>query len=529
MDDAVKDGSSQSTASRARRLFSRVIAAAIHIAGNRPYAVGIAGTLFALVVVAIPLAVMVADRDEEIAHARETSENLDSIIALDLERNFEFYDVQLQDLVRDVQDLKTWPMSTALQSKQVFPSLPANAYVDGEYVVDSAGRIVASADTPELNPALRVNDRDYFVLQRDNASAGLVISHPFRSRVHDGKLAIALTRRISGPDSSFAGIALFEVRLAFFQRLFDTINVEQPGIVEIVLADGTVLASKPFSDEPVGTSVAGNPVFVMMTQHPSGSIIATGRGNVQRIYTYQHVTGLPFIAVVAPAMNDVLRNWRRQFRITVGAAILWGLVLTAGAWVLAYALRDKLRAQDELARLAATDPLTQLKNRRALNERLQAEWDHAVRDHSELSVLFVDIDRFKLFNDTYGHAAGDEVLATVATCISSAVRRSIDLVARYGGEEFIVVLPATGHDGAIHIAEMIRHSVEILGIPNPASETAMVTVSIGCATCRPSDGSRPEKLVSIADEQLYKAKSSGRNRVRSIVLTPTRDEPAPQG
>ncbi|WP_233864033.1 GGDEF domain-containing protein [Paraburkholderia adhaesiva] len=476
-------------------------------------------------VIALPFVVMVAGRDETIDHARETSRNMSSLIALDLERNFEFYDVQLLDLIRSIEQLKAGPLSTALQDNGLFRSLPDSAFVDRKLIIDASGRIVASADGLNRDPALALRDRDYFIEQQRNPAMGLAISHPLRSRFPDGKLSIALTRRISGPDGSFAGIALFTVQLESFQRLLDTIDVEKPGLVEILSADGTVLGAKPGSDRPVGTSVAQRPTFAEMRQRDSGSTIATGSDGIQRIYTYQRVKGLPFIAVVAPATDDVMRAWRRQFFITAAASVLWGLVLTVGAWLLAFTLRDKLRAQAELAQLAATDPLTKLKNRRTLDDRLQAEWIRAVRDgHSELSMLFIDIDRFKLFNDTYGHAAGDDILATVAGCIASSARRSIDLVARYGGEEFVVVLPDTGHEAALEIAETIRRNVESLRIANPGSETGQVTVSIGCTTYHPADGGGPEQLVSITDEQLYEAKSSGRNQVKAIVVTSMLDK-----
>jgi len=528
MDAPVKDASAPPAASPRRHRLSRAMAGAARMIGNHPYAVGMAGTLAAIVVMIVPLAMMAVSRHEVIDHARETSENLNSIIALDLERNFRFYDVQLQDLVRSVETLRAWPLSTGLQDRALFRSLPDSAYVDGKFIVDASGRILASWDGKETDPALRLSDRDYFFRQRHNPSAGLVVSHPFRSRINDGKLAIALTRRINGPDGSFAGIAFFEVRLEFFQRLFDRINVVAPGIVEILLDDGTVLAAKPFSESRVGTSVAGLPAFRPMAARGSGSVIATGTGAIERLYTYRHVPDLPLIAVVAPSMEDVAGRWRRQFIVTACVAGLWGMVLIAGAWLLAYTLRDKLRAEAELTRLATTDPLTRLDNRRTLDERLQGEWDRAVRDKNEMSILFIDIDRFKLFNDTYGHAAGDEILATVAKCIAESVRRSVDVAARYGGEEFTVVLPGTGHDGAVRVAETIRGNVEALDISNRGSETGRLTLSIGCASCRPIDGGSPEKLVSIADEQLYKAKSSGRNQVRAVVAKAMTAQPAPQ-
>ncbi|WP_428983414.1 GGDEF domain-containing protein [Paraburkholderia diazotrophica] len=137
-----------------------------------------------------------------------------------------------------------------------------------------------------------------------------------------------------------------------------------------------------------------------------------------------------------------------------------------------------------------------------------------------MSVLFIDIDYFKRLNDTYGHAAGDEVLAAIADCIASVARRSLDIVARYGGEEFAVVLPDTMSNAAIHVAEKIRRVVETLRV-KPLPPDHGVTVSIGVATCRPADGGTPPELVAAADAQLYAAKAAGRNRVKPAEWTQT--------
>lgn len=504
--------------SRLRKPLANAVAKVVRSTGNHPYAVGIAGTLAACVVIVVPLAILAVDRETIIAHARENSENLNALVAGDLERRFSFYDIQLQDLIDSAEDPATRDLPENVRRKLLFRRLPDNDYVDGKFIVGPDGQIVASQSDSKIDPALRLNDRDYFIEQQKRPSAGFLISHPFRSRLHEGRLSIALTRRINNPDGTFAGIAFFEVQLELFDGLFKQISVTSPGIVEILLDDGTVLAAKPFSEERVGINVTHTPVFAQMAAPGRGTLIARGSQGIERLYSYQHVRGLPFIAVVAPAMDDVLSDWRRQSAITASVAILLGAVLAIGAWVLAWTLRDRQRAQAELANLAATDPLTNLNNRRMLDQRLQLEWDRALRGKHPLSILFIDIDRFKLFNDTFGHAAGDEILATVAQCIGSAARRSVDMVARYGGEEFTVVMPDTGHEGAVQIGEAIRSKVETLGIANPGSETGLVTVSIGCATCVPADNGSAERLVSIADEQLYRAKSSGRNQVQSIVV-----------
>ncbi|MBB5458385.1 hypothetical protein HDG33_002028 [Paraburkholderia sp. Cpub6] len=132
---------------------------------------------------------------------------------------------------------------------------------------------------------------------------------------------------------------------------------------------------------------------------------------------------------IAPAVDDVLAPWQRRSRVAAALTISFGSVFVLVSWLLAFALRDKQRAQAALLRLAATDPLTGLSNRPVLDKRLDDEWKRARRENKPLSVLFIDIDHFKRFNDTYGHESGDEVLVAVADCIASVARRSADLVA----------------------------------------------------------------------------------------------------
>lgn len=178
--------------------------------------------------------------------------------------------------------------------------------------------------------------------------------------------------------------------------------------------------------------------------------------------------------------------------------------------------RELERANQELAQLSLTDRLTEIANRRALEQFLDREWGRSVRNGLSLSLLMADVDFFKAFNDRYGHPAGDECLRSVARVLRSSARRPGDLAARWGGEEFVVVLSETGAEGAVVVAERIRAAVEALRIAHEASTVSPhVTISVGCATGIPGRGREWTSLVRAADEALYRSKRNGRNRVET--------------
>ena len=169
---------------------------------------------------------------------------------------------------------------------------------------------------------------------------------------------------------------------------------------------------------------------------------------------------------------------------------------------------------EQLERLAATDSLTGLMNRRAFDVALESEVARARRDGTPLSLLMIDVDRFKEYNDVYGHQAGDEILRRVATCLDDNTRRPADIAARYGGEEFAAVLPDTDEDGAYFIAEAFRQRLAMLALPHERGVKASVSASVGLATFTAADGGLPaSELVRRADEALYNAKGAGRDRV----------------
>jgi diguanylate cyclase (GGDEF)-like protein/PAS domain S-box-containing protein len=183
--------------------------------------------------------------------------------------------------------------------------------------------------------------------------------------------------------------------------------------------------------------------------------------------------------------------------------------------------------EEKLSALALTDGLTGLANRRAFDEALEREWKRTLREGSQISLLLLDVDHFKEFNDQYGHQVGDDCLRAIAAAITGAVRAS-DIVARYGGEEIVVILPSANMTGAVEAAEKVRSAVETLQLSNEGNPEGRgwVTASIGVATAIARCGGTmrmPESLLLAADNALYKAKHEGRNRIATALLLAPKD------
>lgn len=170
-------------------------------------------------------------------------------------------------------------------------------------------------------------------------------------------------------------------------------------------------------------------------------------------------------------------------------------------------------AYNALEALAVTDPLTHLANRRRFDQYLSAEWRRGIREKHPLSLLLLDVDLFKSYNDTYGHLRGDGCLKQIAESAMDVVTRSGDLLARFGGEEFVVVLPNTGSKGAAEVAQQICEAVRRRNLPHSSNPTGLLTLSVGCATMLPRQGRISATLIQRADDALYCAKRNGRNRV----------------
>lgn len=208
-------------------------------------------------------------------------------------------------------------------------------------------------------------------------------------------------------------------------------------------------------------------------------------------------------------------------RLSVGSRILQyqydleqrNIELQAAKKVMEKIMGELQAANEKLKVLSAQDGLTGVSNRRVFEEYLEREWRCAQRQKEPITIIMLDVDYFKMYNDTYGHFLGDECLKRIATVLTESAKRSGDLVARYGGEEFVIVARNTDATGAQVLAEKIRHAVAALKVPHDMSKVAPhVTVSLGIATTIPAFNTSYRRIMETADKALYRAKREGRNR-----------------
>ncbi|WP_262031699.1 sensor domain-containing diguanylate cyclase [Microvirga sp. Mcv34] len=337
--------------------------------------------------------------------------------------------------------------------------------------------------------------------------------------IHDplgGEWVVTLSRRVNKPDGSFGGVAQASIPPRYFANFFGRFDVGAQGILALFHADGTLLSRYPYLERAIGALAVNEPWF--KDGKASGIYEYTSSiDGVTRIGGYQRNHIFPIGVLSAVGRDEALARWNSMFAIRIVATGLLVTTIAILGWRFAGELRRRETAETELAVLARTDGLTSLANRRTLDERLETEWLRAAREKAPVSLLMIDVDRFKAYNDIYGHQAGDECLRTIANTIANAARRPSDVVARYGGEELAVLLPGLNEIDAVTVAEKIRSKVEALCMLHEANVPCRIlTVSIGSATRVPSlDRSRigPKDLITLADAALYEAKQGGRNRI----------------
>lgn len=456
------------------------------------------------------------ERDHEINRIRAETLNLAKSLTQHAQDTFELADALLVDVVDRVETGGTLPDAIARLDVFLVERVQPLQRIKALTIYGEDGTLLSSS-LPGHSGRVNIRDLDLFKHHSTTGSSNWFVGPLIRDPL-GGDWVLTLSRRFNKPDGSFGGVVQASVPPRYFGNFFGRFDVGLQGTITLLHQNGTILSRYPYIERAIGTNVLNDPQF--KNARGSGNYdYASPIDGLMRIGGYQRNHIFPVGVVAAVGRDEALARWNEEF--VFRGSIIGLLILTIGSlgWTLAGTLRRREQVEAELAILATTDGLTGLANRRTFDKQLELEWLRAARQKTHVSLLLIDVDQFKAYNDIYGHQAGDECLRTIAKTIAGAARRPGDLVARYGGEELAILLPGADESDAAFIAEDLRAKVEALRVRHDANPPSRIlTISIGSATRIPSlDRSRigPDDLITLADSALYRAKQDGRNRVAS--------------
>ncbi len=381
------------------------------------------------------------------------------------------------------------------------------------FLFDETGTIQERSHNLLAREALK--HRDFLEFHRRDPSLEVRIGAPFRDRV-SGNTVLWISRRLNGPGGRFAGVLAGTLDTGRWRQAFESFSIGLRSSINLFHADGTLMMRAPFVADRIGSNLAGTDNFKRFAASPSGTFVgASAIDGEERAYHFAHIGNTPLILNVATSTAEIYAGWWRGTFVSGVIVAVLAVMAVVLRLVLSRELRLRRESESRYRALSDVDGLTGIANRRRFDEVLALEWSNATASGKPVSVIMLDVDHFKLFNDQYGHQAGDACLCDVAAALRKAVGRSEDLVARYGGEEFVVLLPGTDAAGSAVLAERIRRAVQETAIAHAGNpEAGVVTVSLGISTAEPFEDRRtvPSFLVSCADQALYRAKRAGRNR-----------------
>ena len=425
-------------------------------------------------------------------------------------------------------------------------------------VIDRTGTVICSSNPGSIEHD--VSDRAHF--QRAIQTGEFVVSDYLPGRRLTGPNIIAMLPQLAS-DGSIETVAAIVMDVNWIARLGTTVTDRSGAVMLLVDGAGTVITRHPDPDKWIGRSFKDHPLVHAMFERPEGTVTENGIDGVPRIFGFVQLPGTEVRLAVGLDERRVLQRVNQAMWMSYAYLAAISTLVLMGIWfggerLFAKPLRDLagvaarvgrgelgvrageapwadefvplttalddmagqiaererglVSAKDRLEELAQVDPLTKLANRRTFDSRLHAEWERGAVLGHPVSLLMIDVDHFKPFNDRYGHVAGDECLQAVGNTLASTARTRTDITARYGGEEFAILLPRTGLEVAIEVAERARKAVEALNIAHCDAAAGQVTVSIGIASFVPMTGDA-RQLVKAADAALYSAKRHGRNTV----------------
>jgi diguanylate cyclase (GGDEF)-like protein len=445
-------------------------------------------------------------------------------------------------------------------------SLPASLpWIRALLIVGGDGRVQCS--TNNLYVGLDVGDRPYFATARE--SRNFVLSDFLISRPTGAPIVMA-AYPVSAINSEADSMILAAISLEWMASIMSNL-AGRPGLSAILIdSTGTVMAAPPDQASTVGRPLDNVPLLsaiaekALTSDAPKGLLSFTAVDGSKRSLSFARIPGTQSRLVVSVDETKVTAAINREIRTAylqlgfVCLFVLLGALVGAekliinpielmtgmakrfgeGDWSarvaksrlpsefvplarafnamaaqLSQRERELVATNDRLTVMASIDMLSGLANRRGFQSRLDFEWMKAQQYDTELSLLMIDVDHFKLYNDTYGHPEGDACLTKLGETLSGIAADTMGFAGRYGGEEFCLLLPNTDSARAREIGETVRAAVQELRLPHITSSHEVVTASVGVACTKPNDTQRPGDLIEAADAALYAAKHGGRNAV----------------
>lgn len=396
------------------------------------------------------------------------------------------------------------------------------------YAEDGTGLVSSKSDIPW---SMSDYDREYFRFHKANADRELHIGAPIKSRL-TGDLVIPVSRRLNHYDGSFAGLVVATIYIDYFRQYYASVNSNNNLTFMLGMTNGQILLHYPDIGTGKQKDVIAHPEIYLDYLKKNVTSVTSSRFQTatnKHVISFERSEKYPLFVMTDMSLQQWLSSWRNEtFAQTVIMLLLFVFFVLTGSHLvkqivqrsraedaLRQARTDLVTLNHALQKQALEDGLTHIANRRHFDAALDTEFQRAKRSHTPLSLLMIDVDFFKKYNDTYGHVAGDKCLQQIARLVQTS--RASDLSARYGGEEFAILLPDTDAQGALQIAETIRQNVVQHGMPHSQNTDGIVTVSIGTYTRTPQrDDANPYDWVTRADAALYEAKTGGRNRVASF-------------
>ncbi|WP_331283477.1 sensor domain-containing diguanylate cyclase [Pantoea sp. LMR881] len=465
----------------------------------------------------------------KLAQRENEARNLSVSLARQAEDAFLQVDITLADAVRQLMQHGPEYAATSAFKTQIRAQQGKLPQLHGLFIYDSRGNWVATSGS--YVPAKASNaDRDYFIWHRTHDDSGILISRVIRSR-STGDLVIPVSVRLNDATGNFAGVALATVKVDYFRQFYSYYSLGEKDVLALILADTSVLYIRPLPESFINRSLSASPLFkTALKASDSGS--ATWRSaldGVERVFGYARLERYPLIVTAGYDRDAARAEWISENLVDLALNIALLFIITGMGFFMLRQVRVNVKNQLELTlvrdeltsinhtlqSLALVDGLTGLANRRQFDALLEKNLERSAKTGEPLSLIMVDIDYFKRYNDTYGHVTGDQCLRNVGIALKSNIHRSDDIVARYGGEEFAIILPNTGPTDALKVAQRAVQTVSDAGLAHKATSVpgGAVTISAGCGTITArGDAGEAAGLKELADNALYRAKRNGRNR-----------------